>query len=72
MYRSDPKTREVILDRAINGLKRCKERVGIEKYKEIMEIFASGQPAFNRLVQQMVQKADDVDFSINCFGISCF
>ncbi|WHY22069.1 polyprenyl synthetase family protein [Paenibacillus sp. G2S3] len=62
VYRSDPKTREVILDRAINGLKRCKERVGIEKYKEIMEIFASGQPAFNRLVQQMVQKADDVDF----------
>lgn len=62
VYRSDPKTREVILDRAINGLKRCKERVGIEKYKEIMEIFASGQPAFNLVVQQMVQKADDVDF----------
>lgn len=38
VYRSDPKTREVILDRAINGLKRCKERVGNEKYKEIMEI----------------------------------
>ncbi|MDH6368675.1 geranylgeranyl pyrophosphate synthase [Paenibacillus sp. PastF-3] len=62
VYQSDPKTREVILDRAINGLKRCKERVGIEKYKEIMEIFASGQPEFNRLVQQLVQKADDVDF----------
>ncbi|CAH1058894.1 polyprenyl synthetase family protein [Paenibacillus pseudetheri] len=62
VYRSDPKTREVILDRAINGLKRCKERVGVEKYKEIMEIFASGQPAFNLVVQQMVQKADDVDF----------
>jgi geranylgeranyl pyrophosphate synthase len=62
VYQSDPKTREVILDRAINGLKRCKERVGIEKYKEIMEIFASGQPEFNLVVQQMVQKADDVDF----------
>ncbi|WP_339291099.1 polyprenyl synthetase family protein [Paenibacillus sp. FSL E2-0201] len=62
VYRSDTKTREVILDRAINGLKRCKARVGIEKYKEIMEIFASGQPEFNHVVQQMVQKADDVDF----------
>lgn len=65
VYHSDAKTREVILDRAINGLKRCKERVGTEKYKEIMEIFASGQPEFNRLVQQMVLKADDVDFLTN-------
>lgn len=62
VYRSDTKTREVILDRAINGLKRCKVRVGTHKYNEIMEIFASGQPEFNRLVQQMVTKADDVDF----------
>ncbi|MGZ9584335.1 polyprenyl synthetase family protein [Paenibacillus marinisediminis] len=62
VYHSDAKTREVILDRAINGLKRCKARVGIEKYNEIMDIFASGNPEFNRLIQQMVQKADDVDF----------
>ncbi|WP_145317797.1 polyprenyl synthetase family protein [Paenibacillus xylanexedens] len=62
VYNSDAKTREVILDRAINGLKRCKERLGQEKYDEVMLIFASGQPEFNRLVQQMVRKADDVDF----------
>ncbi|WP_198957516.1 polyprenyl synthetase family protein [Paenibacillus selenitireducens] len=62
VHRSNAKTREVILDRAINGLKRCKERVGSEKYTEIMEIFASGNPEFNRLVQQLVRKADDVDF----------
>lgn len=62
VYYSDAKTREVILDRAINGLKRCRERVGVEKYNEIMGIFASGYPEFNRLVQQMVLKADDVDF----------
>ncbi|OAB40429.1 polyprenyl synthetase family protein [Paenibacillus antarcticus] len=62
VYHSDAKTREVILDRAINGLKRCKERVGNEKYNEIMDIFASGNPEFNRLVQQMVRKANDVDF----------
>ncbi|MFD0587375.1 polyprenyl synthetase family protein [Paenibacillus sp. GCM10027627] len=62
VYRSDDKTREVILDRAINGLKRCKERVGVQKYNELMDIFASGSPEFNRIVQQMVSKADDVDF----------
>lgn len=62
VYHSDAKTREVLLDRAINGLKRCKERLGTDKYNEIMEIFASGQPAFNRLIQEMVRKAEDVDF----------
>ncbi|KKO52522.1 polyprenyl synthetase family protein [Paenibacillus sp. DMB20] len=62
VYHSDAKTREVILDRAINGLKRCKVRIGTDKYNEIMEIFASGIPAFNRLIQRMVQKADNVDF----------
>ncbi|WP_055109295.1 polyprenyl synthetase family protein [Paenibacillus ihumii] len=62
VYHSDAKTREVILDRAINGLKRCKKRLGTEKYNEIMNIFASGNPEFNRLVQQMVQQAEDVDF----------
>lgn len=62
VYHSDAKAREVILDRAINGLKRCKARIGNEKYNSMMEIFASGNPAFNRLIQHMVQKADDVDF----------
>ncbi|MFC7679872.1 polyprenyl synthetase family protein [Paenibacillus sp. GCM10028914] len=62
VYQSDHKAREVLLDRAINGLKRCKERIGALKYNEIMEVFASGNPEFNRLIQRMVCKADDVDF----------
>ncbi|MDP4099438.1 polyprenyl synthetase family protein [Paenibacillus sp. P96] len=62
VYQSDPKSREVILDRAINGLKRCKERVGVEKYNEIMEILTFDIPEFNRLIQHMVRKAVDVDF----------
>ncbi|WP_202171261.1 polyprenyl synthetase family protein [Bacillus sp. USDA818B3_A] len=62
VYHSDPMTREIILDRAINGLKRFKERVGPEKYKEVMDLFASGNPVFNKVIQKMVQKADDVDF----------
>lgn len=62
VYHSDTKAREVILNRAINGLKRCKARIGTAKYNNMMEIFATGNPAFNRLVQHMVQKADDVEF----------
>ncbi|USK55616.1 polyprenyl synthetase family protein [Cytobacillus solani] len=62
VYHSDKKSREVILDRAINGLKRFKERMGAKKYDEVMDIFASGNSEFNRLIQKMVRKADDVDF----------
>ena len=62
VYNSDSKTREVILDRAINGLKRFKERVGPEKYNEVMDLFSLGNPKFNRLLQDMVRKAHDVDF----------
>lgn len=62
VYHSDAKAREVILDRAINGLKRYKERVGSDKYNETMRIFAAGNPEFNGLIQIMVDKADDVDF----------
>ncbi len=62
VYHSDPKTCEVMLDRAINGLKRFKERMGTEKYNEVMSLFASGNPKFNDIIQKMVRKADDVDF----------
>ena len=62
VYKSDRKTCEVILDRAINGLKRFKERVGAQKYNEIMKLLTSDMPTFNGLIQQMVRKANDVDF----------
>ncbi|MED4202487.1 polyprenyl synthetase family protein [Neobacillus mesonae] len=62
VYQSDSKTCEVILGRAINGLKRFKERVGIEKYNEVMNFFSVGNSKFNHLIQKMVRKADDVDF----------
>lgn len=62
VYQSDEKTCEVILDRAINGLKRFKKRMGNKKYDEVMALFATGNPEFNRLIQKMVRKADDVDF----------
>lgn len=62
VYHSDPLTMEVILDRAINGLKRYKEKVGTSKYNEVMRIFAPKDPKFNQLIQKMVSEADDVDF----------
>ncbi|MCM3110739.1 polyprenyl synthetase family protein [Lederbergia lenta] len=62
VYHSDKKACEVILNRAINGLKRFKEKLGIKKYNEMMQLFACGSPGFDSLVQSMVQKADDVDF----------
>jgi geranylgeranyl pyrophosphate synthase len=62
VYHSDSKTLEVILDRAIGGLKRFKERMGITKYNDVMELFSSGNPGFNSVIQMMVKKADDVDF----------
>nr|WP_141770547.1 polyprenyl synthetase family protein [Bacillus sp. MUM 116] len=62
VYHSDSKACEVILDRAINGLKRFKKRMGVEKYKEVMKLFASGMPKFNHLIQKMVRKANEVDF----------
>nr|WP_180994315.1 polyprenyl synthetase family protein [Bacillus sp. Marseille-P3661] len=62
VYGSDSKTCEVILDRAINGLKRFKERIGTKKYDEVMQLFSSGHINFNTLIQKMVRKADDVDF----------
>jgi geranylgeranyl pyrophosphate synthase len=62
VYDSHSKTCEVMLDRAINGLKRFQERMGTEKYNEAMSLFASGNPEFNDIIQKMVRKADDVDF----------
>lgn len=62
VYKSDKKTCEVILDRAINGLKRYKERMGVEKYNEVMGLFTARIPEFNSVIQEVVKKADDVDF----------
>lgn len=62
VYQSDPKTCEVILNRAINGLKRFKRKWGTQKYEEIMGILTFEIQSFNGLIQKMVKKADDVDF----------
>ncbi|MBD2868210.1 polyprenyl synthetase family protein [Paenibacillus arenilitoris] len=60
VYPSDAKTRDVILNRAINGLKRCKARLGHEEYGRVMSIFAPG--GFHRQIKRIARKAEDVDF----------
>ena len=62
VFRSDAKTREVILSRAINGLKRYRARVGEPSYRRVIDTFAFGGAAFGRLLHRFVRKADDVDF----------
>lgn len=62
VYHSDTRSREVILDRAINGLKRFKEKMGKKKYKEVMKLFVSENRKFNSVIQRMVRNADEVDF----------
>ncbi|KFN10747.1 polyprenyl synthetase family protein [Paenibacillus macerans] len=62
VYRSDAAVREILLDRAINGLKRYRKRAGQAKYEEVMEIFSTGSPELNRFIERMVHKAEDVDF----------
>ncbi|KGR79249.1 polyprenyl synthetase family protein [Ureibacillus manganicus] len=62
VYHSDEKTREVILDRAINGLKRFKEKHGTETFENVMSIFALRNSKIQKLIIQMINKADDVDF----------
>jgi geranylgeranyl pyrophosphate synthase len=36
--------------------------MGVKKYNEVMELFSSGNPKFNTIIQKMAAKADDVDF----------
>ncbi|WP_068785755.1 polyprenyl synthetase family protein [Paenibacillus phocaensis] len=62
VYRSEPQTRELILTRAINGLKRNRRRVGAERFHEVMTIFSLGSPALEELIQLLVLRAVDVDF----------
>lgn len=62
VYQSDKKTSEVILNRAINGLKRFKQNHDNKKYQQVMNVFTSEIPQFNKMLQKMIDNADDIDF----------
>ncbi|WP_020620481.1 polyprenyl synthetase family protein [Paenibacillus daejeonensis] len=62
VYGGNDQAREVILNRAIGGLKRCKARIGEQSYSELMTALTPPEPAFHRMIQRMVERADEVDF----------
>ncbi|SER55850.1 Geranylgeranyl pyrophosphate synthase [Gracilibacillus ureilyticus] len=62
VYHSDKKTAHIILSRAINGLKRNKERLGEDKYQQLMGVFARNIKEFHQSILQLIHKVNDVDF----------
>ncbi|MCU6707451.1 polyprenyl synthetase family protein [Paenibacillus sp. J5C_2022] len=62
IYHSDAKTRSIILDRAFNGLKRRRTRLGEEKYKEVMQVFALEDGGLHELIDRVAGKVENVDF----------
>lgn len=62
VYKSDEKTREVILNRAINGLKRLQVKLGDAKYTTVMKVFMKNHPDFYKMIQTLVNKAENVEF----------
>lgn len=62
VYQSDEKTREVILNRAINGLKRLQGKLGKEQYKNVMKVFMKNQPSYYAFIESLMKKAQNVDF----------
>lgn len=62
VYHSHRQTCDVILNRAINSLKRYKKKLGEQKYQDVMAVFKTGDPELNQLIRQLVEKAENVDF----------
>lgn len=62
VYEGDLKTRDVLLSRAINGLKRLRRKLGKEKYDNVMHLFTKNIHPFNNILQKLVRKAGDVEF----------
>ncbi|MGL4847771.1 MAG: polyprenyl synthetase family protein [Clostridium sp.] len=62
VYKNDEKTKDIILSRAINSLKRFKARVKEDKYSETMKKIMIDDKELYMLIDKMVEKAIDVDF----------
>jgi geranylgeranyl pyrophosphate synthase len=62
VYRAQPTARKVILERAIGGIKRFKQKVGVDTYQSFMRVFAVGDASFDNMLERLIQKADRVDF----------
>lgn len=61
LYPGKPEMRDLILDRAINGLKRLKERVGKERYQAFRQQF-SFNTNFDKALEKIVNRTQNVAF----------
>ncbi|WP_163581025.1 polyprenyl synthetase family protein [Gracilibacillus saliphilus] len=61
VYQNDEKTREIILDRVTNGLKRLRKRLGKQQYRELLQTF-SISPSFISFLEKMVERTKNVAF----------
>ncbi len=61
VYKDDENTRQIILDRATNGLKRLRKRLGKHQYKELMQTF-SINTSFDLFLQKVVERTKNVAF----------
>ncbi|MGN8646821.1 polyprenyl synthetase family protein [Gracilibacillus sp. HCP3S3_G5_1] len=61
VYKDDEKTREIILDRVINGLKRLRKRLGKHQYEELLQTFSLGH-TFTAFLQKIVERTHNVAF----------
>ncbi|MFD1066437.1 polyprenyl synthetase family protein [Oceanobacillus locisalsi] len=61
VYPGKPEIRNMILDRAINGFKRLKERLGKERYQELMQQF-SFDTDLEKALEKIVNRNQHVAF----------
>ncbi|MDX8045315.1 polyprenyl synthetase family protein [Gracilibacillus sp. S3-1-1] len=61
VYQDDAKTRQIILDRAVNGLKRLQKRLGNRRFTELLHTF-SVDPSFTACLQKVVARTKNVAF----------
>ncbi|GIO23693.1 polyprenyl synthetase family protein [Oceanobacillus sp. J11TS1] len=61
IYGGKPEIRDIILDRAINGLKRLKQRLGKERYQAFMQQF-SFDTNFDKTLEKVINRSQNVAF----------
>jgi len=62
VFDSERKTCEIVLRRAINGLKRFRDKHGQVCFDSIMKQFELSEPVLQRLIMKLVSTSRDIDF----------
>lgn len=62
VYDGDGRTKKVILDRAMNGLKRLRNRLGEEGFREIMGIYEKEIDQMIPIIDRVTKREFNIDF----------